>query len=214
MAAHDYTRSFNSFSGVDLTVLLDDSVVGEIQAVSCVVNREIAPVYTLGDPKPKSFSRGKRGVAGSLVSIVFDRHALLDTMKTKHFYAYRHEARPVGLDGKPIEPYSRTPFGTIALSRDPATVQEVSKTQVLNTPIAAAGDNRMLSSPWYSDQIPPFDITGSFANEFGATAVMRIFGVQIINEGFGVSIDDIVTEMQYTFVAIDIQHITPQLGSA
>jgi hypothetical protein len=30
---------------------------------------------------------------------------------------------------------------------------------------------------------------------------MRIYGVEILNEGSGVSIDDAVTEMQATFVA-------------
>ena len=30
---------------------------------------------------------------------------------------------------------------------------------------------------------------------------MRIFGVEILNEGYGVSIDDIVSEQQHTYVA-------------
>ena len=35
----------------------------------------------------------------------------------------------------------------------------------------------------------------------GAASTMKIFGVEILNEGSGVSIDDVVTEMQATFVA-------------
>ncbi len=38
-------------------------------------------------------------------------------------------------------------------------------------------------------------------NEVGAATCMKIFGVEILNEGSGVSIDDAVTEMQATFVA-------------
>jgi hypothetical protein len=34
-----------------------------------------------------------------------------------------------------------------------------------------------------------------------AATCMKIFGVEILNEGSGVSIDDAVTEMQATFVA-------------
>jgi hypothetical protein len=30
---------------------------------------------------------------------------------------------------------------------------------------------------------------------------MRIFGIELLNEGYGVSIDDIVSEMQHTYVA-------------
>jgi hypothetical protein len=55
--------------------------------------------------------------------------------------------------------------------------------------------------PSYSDQILPFDITLAGTNENGAATCMKIFGVEILNEGSGVSIDDAVTEMQATFVA-------------
>jgi hypothetical protein len=35
----------------------------------------------------------------------------------------------------------------------------------------------------------------------GAATAMKIFGVEILNEGSGMSIDDAVQEMQATFVA-------------
>jgi len=57
------------------------------------------------------------------------------------------------------------------------------------------------AKPWFSDQILPFDITLAGTNELGAATCMKIFGVEILNEGSGVSIDDAVTEMQATFVA-------------
>jgi hypothetical protein len=57
------------------------------------------------------------------------------------------------------------------------------------------------AKPWYSDQILPFDVTLAGTNEIGAATTMKIFGVEILNEGSGVSIDDAVTEMQATFVA-------------
>jgi hypothetical protein len=56
----------------------------------------------------------------------------------------------------------------------------------------------------YADQIPPFRITVSMANEYGAMASMALYGVQIINEGSGMSIDDLVTEKAVTFEATDI----------
>ena len=54
------------------------------------------------------------------------------------------------------------------------------------------------AKPWFSDQILPFDITLAGTNELGAATCMKIFGVEILNEGSGVSIDDAVTEMQAT----------------
>lgn len=52
--------------------------------------------------------------------------------------------------------------------------------------------------PAFSDQILPFDITLAGTNEIGAATCMKIYGVEILNEGSGVSIDDAVTEMQGT----------------
>jgi len=63
--------------------------------------------------------------------------------------------------------------------------------------------------PSYSDQILPFDITLAGTNEMGAATTMKIFGVEILNEGSGVSIDDAVTEMQATFVA---RYVEPCAG--
>ena len=61
--------------------------------------------------------------------------------------------------------------------------------------------NKQSATPWYSDQVLPFDITLSGANEYGAMCAAKIFGVEILNEGWGISIDDAVSEMQATFVA-------------
>jgi len=47
---------------------------------------------------------------------------------------------------------------------------------------------------------PAFDITMAAANEYGAAASCKLFGVEILNEGFGTSVDDSVLEMQATFV--------------
>ncbi|WP_148209992.1 hypothetical protein [Candidatus Korobacter versatilis] len=44
------------------------------------------------------------------------------------------------------------------------------------------------------------DITLCGTNEQGAATTMKIFGVEILNEGSGVSIDDAVQKMQATFV--------------
>jgi hypothetical protein len=66
----------------------------------------------------------------------------------------------------------------------------------LNTaPMTAVDGMKQEAKPWYSDQILPFDITLAGASELGAATAMKIFGVEILNEGSGVSIDDAVTEM-------------------
>lgn len=73
-----------------------------------------------------------------------------------------------------------------------------------------------LAAPWYSDQVLPFDVTLAGNNEYGAATAMRIFGVEILNEGVGISIDDAVSEMQATFVARYVQpwHGSDQVSSS
>src|SRR6266850_6516962 len=68
-----------------------------------------------------------------------------------------------------------------------------------NLTLSEVGGLSELATPWYSDQILPFDITLAGSNEYGAQAASKIFGVEILNEGSGISIDDAVSEMQATF---------------
>lgn len=71
--------------------------------------------------------------------------------------------------------------------------------------VSSVGGWTELATPWFSDQILPFDITLGAANEYGAMAAAKIFGVEILNEATGVSIDDSVTETQASFVARTIE---------
>jgi len=71
--------------------------------------------------------------------------------------------------------------------------------------LTSIGSDQEVVAPWYADQIPPFDVTLAAANEYGSLAVMRVYGIEILNEGYGVSIDDIVSETQSTYVARALQ---------
>ena len=179
-------QTFNSFSGVDITPIFQGKPIGEIQAISYSINREKAPVYTMGKADPRSFARGKRGIAGSLIFIVFDKHSLLDRFKDSVFSADKDET---GIRGN---------INAAALFETQA--------ELASTGTADNSFNQEEVAPWYGDQIAPFDIVLAAANEYGAQATMRIFGVELLNENSGVSIDDIVTEQQYTYIA---RSITP-----
>lgn len=60
-------------------------------------------------------------------------------------------------------------------------------------------------APKYADEILPFDITITFANEYGQKATVVIYGVELLNEGTGYSIDSVSSERAYTFVARSIE---------
>ncbi len=203
-----YSRSYNSFSGVDIRGVFGNVIIAELQAISYSITREKAPIYTMGSADPRSFSRGKRGIAGTLIFIVFDRHAMLSSLG-----GYRPDG---GLlfqsDIDDIRPEFQSPeTGSFAasLASVGGTTTAADTVQNQETPVTSVGGDQTLAKTWYTDQLPPFDVTLAAANEYGALAVMRIFGVELLNEGYGVSIDDIVSEQQHTYVARTIIGWTP-----
>ncbi|MBV9074374.1 MAG: hypothetical protein JOZ10_12125 [Acidobacteria bacterium] len=176
-----------------------DSSPSQSFVASYSITREKAPIYTMGSPDPRSYSRNKRGIAGSLVWINFDRHALLNLFKLAQgkFVADVDEIRPQftdsTVDGQAVFTSS------IVRSIGPSVGSTISQIDLQS--LTEVGGNTQLATPWYSDQILPFDITIAGANEYGACAAAKIFGIEILNEGQGMSIDDVVNDMQATFVA-------------
>lgn len=63
-----------------------------------------------------------------------------------------------------------------------------------------------------TDELPPFDMTVSFANEYGAKSRLVIYGIRLINEGQVMSVNDIYTENTYQFVATDLEYLTDANG--
>ena len=199
--ASPYARSYNSFSGVDIKGIFANVTIAELQAISYSITREKAPIYTMGSADPRSYSRGKRGIAGTLVFIVFDRAVMINALNTLLFQS----------DTDDIRPAFRTPSSG-AFAADLSSLSGVTAgtpVQGQESSINNVRGDQALAMPWYTDQIPPFDVTLAAANEYGALAMMRIFGVELLNEGYGVSIDDIVSEQQHTYVARSIIGWTP-----
>jgi hypothetical protein len=180
-----FTRSFSSFSGADIKVVFAGIEIATLQAISYAIQREKAPIYTLGDPNPRAFSRGKRGIAGSMIFIMFDTHALLDAFKD----ADRENLAKFVTDINEINPIM---FESGARDQDVSPIEVDGPSTYWNS--------YGVSTAFYVDQIPPFDVTILAANETAGGAVMRIWSAEIMNEGYGISVDDMVSEMQCTYV--------------
>lgn len=178
-----YLNTYTTFSGADIVASFAGVEIGALSGITFSVTREKAPIYTMGSPNPRSFSRGKRGIAGSLIFTVFDRPAL---------YKMLAESKERGNEMK----YWTRTHNAITGSNG-----------VRNRGIAnVQNDGRSVISeiPFYADQIPPFDITITFANEYGQSAARSIYGVELLNEGSGASMDDIVIEETMTYVAREL----------
>jgi hypothetical protein len=227
--------SYTSFSGADAIASFNGQVIGELQAITVNTQREKGPIYVLGSADPLSFSRGKRGIAGNLVFIMFDRDGLLVEME--NYYAKNPPVQYTAAGNQGVTQATPAPGTGVAAGNYSNPLQVFSP---LNSTVAGAnlGTNVQFNAQtnagiyangqpfvqlhgaqageiWtYEDQIPPFDITVTFANEYGNAAYMTINDVEILNEGMGVSIDDINLERACTFIARRCQRIRPGFASS
>jgi len=192
-SASTFQKTYNSFSGVDMVVTFGGKILGELQGISYTIQREKAPIYSMGEADPRSFSRSKRGIAGSIVFVVFDRSALLEAMRDRPYVANRYsipegfEVADVNVDTIEIVPGVIGP----AVGAASPTVSRIAL-------------DKVIAAPNYIDQVLPFDVVVTASNEYGAVARMMIHGVEIMNVGSSLSINDITTDEACTYIATAI----------
>lgn len=180
MPTSKYTQTYTSFGGADIVALFNGIAIGTLSGITWSIQREKAPIFTLGCANPRSFSRGKRGIAGTLVFQVFDRDVLYElVMNDEDAWYYTRTSNHVN---------GMVP-GTVPWDEQAIEVQKF--------------------RPYYADQIPPFDISITYANEYGGMAKQEVFGVEILNASSGVSMDDIQIDEAMTFVARELGHLNP-----
>lgn len=188
----DQLMTFSAFAGADMQAVFGNVVFGNLQAITVGVQREVGPIYTMGSADPRGIAKNKRGIAGSLVFTQFDRDALLEAlllyMKNNNLFAhydiYTAAANvPQLLTGEPS--------GHSGLVQADVDIEQLFLRSTANT-------------FRYVDQIPPFDITITMANEMGLTTSMRIRYVQLWSEATGFTIDDLVVEKACNFIAFSI----------
>lgn len=297
-------NTLTSFSGADLVVSFANQVIGELQGISWSIQREKAPVFTLGSADARSFSRGKRAIAGSMQFAVFDHDSLVSAMQ----HVWDQIAPPAmftaagnlavrssedfstvlsnikwnqttsqaandnfnsgmngGLHGAingaingaiggalpggaiggvaggvtggiiggaiggvaggvvggiagAVNGYNSHDYGFSGTSAIKPSKQEGSN----GAPSQYDSEYNYFVEKWgkgddiyvpagfspirgenivYADTLPPFDVTLTYANEYGQTAFQKIYDVDILNESSGVSVDTIVMERQMTYIA-------------
>lgn len=250
-------QTLTSFSGADLVATFANVVVGELMQISWAVQRDKAPIFTFGSPDARSFSRGKRGLAGSMTFAVFDHDSLVSALQSvwdeiappAMFTAAANRAIAASEDfsnaldlinwNKMVSATAEGTEGgasdviTIEGSRDGLGYSATPDSNAINAQSAKGSNNkpstrdvRKIASnnvTWedsdeeiyvpagfapirgenvvYADTLPPFDITLTFASEYGHTAFQKIYDVDILNESSGVSIDTVLIQRQLTWIA-------------
>lgn len=162
----------------------------------------------MGSPDPRSFSRGKRGVAGQMIFTQFDRDALLEEMRK----SYKNAPSVMQYQAFRATNQSSQEFADAMRSSENPYGIETWDSIMTRLGYAQGGDFNAESltdfyDPEFADQLMPFNISIVMANEFGQRAGMEIYDVQILNEGSGFSVDDVMVSKAYTFVARKIKGI-------
>lgn len=252
-------QTLTSFSGADLVATFANKVIGELQQISWAVQRDKAPVFTCGSPDARSFSRGKRGIAGSMVFAVFDHDSLVAALQSvwdeiapsamftaaANNLTSNSENFQNALDMiKWNQTITDIAGGTVGKGENPSGISQNDRagygysygatvsgdyTNAINAQETKGSNNSPNIGPdgyvdsWnnngddiyvpagfapirgenviYADTLPPFDITLTFASEYGHTAFQKIYDVDILNESSGASVDTVVMARQVTWIA-------------
>lgn len=185
-----YQEAYTTFSGADIKAVIDGFAFGNLISCSWSVTREKAPIYVMGVKDPVSMSRGKRGIAGTMTMQNFDRDALdMIVRQDETRFSYTDYASNIN--------YMESGWG----APDP--------TSGWFSWMDASTGIKMNHPAYYADHMPPFDITLTYVNEYGNIAVEQLFGIEILNEGKGVHIDDMAIETAMTFICRGVGKLRP-----
>lgn len=205
---------YKAFSGADVVAHINGERAGTLQALTVSITRETAPIYVMGDANPRAFVRGKRGIAGSLIFSQFDKHAILRQLfkpqqygqtladvsrlfRTTYLGNDAVVSHTAGFDDAPG--YD----GSILMGGPDNDAQSAFRRQVQD--IYSLVARRKVN---YVDQLPAMDITVTLVNEEGDAAVTTINGVTLINEGWGFTLDDLTSEVAFTYMARSVTPLT------
>ena len=172
------TRTYTSFGGVDIYVAFDDRAVDTLQGITISITREKAPTYIMGTVHPVSVTRGKRGLAGTMSFVHFDREPLSYLMTDPAHYYYAHADE----------------VNWLIDAIDTGTENQYDENGALIINAGSVDQNAAFgvsqrTAPMFLDQVQPFDATMIAQNEYGNGAWSSILGIEVINEGSGLSTD-------------------------
>jgi len=218
------------FTGCDMRVHIAGKECAQLSAIHVSKTRETLPVFTVGSTNYRAVARGKRGIAGSLVFTNFDKDALL----FEHFGDYITKDKYATLYGATYAQIAKLLSSGVTNQYDARN--SIAPTNVLGSDLASIATLGVKVPPYYdnndtsfvqalehtireqgkgtiryADELPEFDITITFVNNLGRSAFAQIRGVTIVNEGSGWSMDELISETAYSYIA---REATPLISAS
>jgi hypothetical protein len=181
--------------------------IGTLQTISVSTYNSKTPVKALGFKNPIAVARGGRTIAGTLIFNQMHLHVLDDNS------IGRSSIR----DSEGFLTYSSGDVDYIVNQFENPGQFELLEDK-LKHQWDWSVDTTLLGEKTKPSDLPPFDIIILFANEFnadkkkdgrgGTLGKMIIYGVELVHDSMTMSIEDIYTEVQYQYIARDIEYFT------
>lgn len=202
-----YTRSYSSFAGTDIVATItmppayggSSYVLGELQTISYSTHRDAAPVLRLGQAGAAGFTSGYRTIGGSMIFTVFN-HNLVYVLRELML-----QGDKIRLDN--VLPVVDTDLGSPWLKT--GGWQRGANTWNRSGVADSNRLNSLSQTAILMDELPPFDVNIIMHNEYGNASVLSLSGIIIVDEGQVMSIEDLLVENTYSFLARSIVPLRP-----
>ena len=209
-----YARRWDAFSGADMRIVFNNQEVGTVSSLTVTITRDIVPRYVTGDANPRTFAKGRRGIAGTMTFSVFDRDPVLQDVFKGYYYTALENLWKTNEDSiMGYKVFEAAAGGEVIQRKTSEGLKDGISTIAQDE---AREIHRLIGenvTVKYIDQLPPVDVTLTFANEAGSVSVAALTGVVFLSSGIGWTMGDVDTEMATTFLARDFQPLTALLSS-
>ena len=202
--AHE--EKYISKSGTEISAVINGKKFGSLQMVKFGIQRDMVNNYVMGVVDAVSVSKGKRGVSGACIFLIFERDLLLDAVQDRKVFLTHHERLNYGNDKDTNGINNRLDTKLNPALQAGGSIRDTSAFNG-STAQSVFSSFGYTTSPKLIDQVPPFDIIlVGISESSGHGSRMIIHGVQFNSDQGGTSIDDMNLERQTSFLA---RRVTP-----
>jgi hypothetical protein len=204
------------FSGCDINAIVrlpayskngkklnDEKVfnIGTLQTISVSTYNSKTPVKSLGQKGSMAIARGGRTIAGTMIFNQMHTHILDENTWPSY------NTKLIREDG--FLTYS-SGYVDYIIAGTTVTAETTSDKYLrfdrLKKEWDFSWDSTLIGEKTKPSDLPPFDIVILMVNELGHIGKIVIYGVDIIHDSQTLSVEDIYTEVQYQYIARDIEY--------
>jgi len=198
------TRPISLYTGTFADV---DAVNNQAERMGRLIGMPSVGQFTLNTKNIKPmFGRTFSGTDMKVIITLNDTVTMIKSMTSLSWSVHRGKAtgRPLGRPGpRGRAAGSRTIAGTmIFAAADHEPLLDIIPEEVPTRKLNQMGWNKTPNKKVFMpDQLPPFDIMIIMNNEYGSAAISTIYGVEIVDYGAQLSVDNLINEHVYQYTA-------------